>query len=184
MVEVRFKGSKGDKGRKGAVMVNTKTERGGEGERGAVGLLLELFWLYGNGNVTEEAPLMTCGGKGDWEDSSRGRAPQCLRDGIASVGEKREEEGRGTGSRIYPEEFSWNSGTVGGATRLTAIGVPEDAIKTEERWSSDLFMLCVRANMEDPVCVSEVLEHGTRDFEIQPGQGTRCGGMGKVSSTR
>ena len=36
-VEVRFKGSKGDQGRKGAVLVRTRTGRGKEGERGAVG---------------------------------------------------------------------------------------------------------------------------------------------------
>ena len=42
-VEVRFKGSKGDQGRKGAVLVRTRTGRGREGGRGAVGLLVELF---------------------------------------------------------------------------------------------------------------------------------------------
>ena len=32
-------------------------------------------------------------------------------------------------------------------------------------------MVYVRANIEDPVWVSEVLEHGAREFEKQPGQG-------------
>ena len=38
-VEVRFKGSKGDQGRKGAALVITRTGRGREGDRAAVGLL-------------------------------------------------------------------------------------------------------------------------------------------------
>ena len=39
-------------------------------------------------------------------------------------------------------------------------------------------MVYVRAIMEDSVWVSEVLEHEARDFERQPGQGTRWGGIG------
>ena len=66
-LEVRFKGSRGDQGRKGAVLVRTRAGRGKEGERGAVGLLVELFRLYGNGDLTEEAPLMSFRGKDGWE---------------------------------------------------------------------------------------------------------------------
>ena len=62
-VEVRLKGSKGHQGRKGAVLVRTRTGRGKEGERGAVGLLVELFRLYGNGDLTEVAPIMSLGGR-------------------------------------------------------------------------------------------------------------------------
>ena len=127
-VEVRFKESKGDQGRKGAVLVRPRTGRGRKGEGGAVGLLVELFRLYGNGNLTEEAPFMPIRGKDGWEVWSRGRATQCLRDGIASVGERWTEEGRGAGATLIPEEFSLHSGRIGGATRLAARGVPEAVI--------------------------------------------------------
>ena len=45
-VEVRFRGSKGDHGRKRAVMVRTRTGRGWREEGGAVDPLVELFRLY------------------------------------------------------------------------------------------------------------------------------------------
>ena len=139
---------------------------------------MELFRLYGNGDLTEEARLMSFRGKDGWKVRSRGRATQCLRDGMASVGERWREEGRGAGARLIPDEFALHSGRIGGATRLAARGVPEAVIKKEGRWSSDSFMVYVRVNTEDPVWVSEVLEHGAREFERQPGQGTRWGGMG------
>ena len=67
-VEVRFKGSKWDQERKGAVLVRTRTGWGKEGERGAAGLLVELLRLYGNGDFTGEAPLMPFRGRDSWED--------------------------------------------------------------------------------------------------------------------
>ena len=121
---------------------------------------------------------MSFRGKDGWEVWSRGRATPWLRDDIASVGERWREEGRGAGARLIPDEFGLHSGRTGGATRLAARGVPEAVIKKEGRGSSDSFMVSVRANMEDPVRVSEVLEHGAWEFERQPGQGTRWGGMG------
>ena len=159
-VDVRFKGSKGEQGREGAVMVRTRTGRGTEGERVAVGLLVELFRLYGNGDLMEEAPLISFRGKDGWKVWSKGRAIQCLRDGIASVKERWREEGRGAGARLIPEEFALHSGRIGGATRLAARRLPEAVIKKGGRWSPDSFMVHVRANMEDPVGVSEVFEHG------------------------
>ena len=145
---------------------------------------MKLFRWYDNGDLTEEAPLMSFRGKDSWEVWSRGRAIQCLRDGIASVGGRWREEGRGAGARLIPEEFAFHSRRIGGATRLAARGVPEVVIKKEERWPSDSFIVYARANMEDPVWVSEVLEHGAWEFERQPRQGTRWGGMGYVSSAR
>lgn len=55
------------------------------------------------------------------------------------------------GSRLVPEEFALHSGRIGGATRLAATGVEHTGEQQEGRWSS------VRANMEDPRWVSEVL---------------------------
>ena len=132
-MEVRFKGSEGGQGRKGAILVRPRTGRGKNGERGAVGLLVELFRLYGNGDLTEEAPLMSFRGKDGWEVWSRGRATQCLRDGIASVGERWREEERGVGARLIPKQIVLHSGRIGGATRLAAREVPEAVIKKEGR---------------------------------------------------
>lgn len=169
-VEVRFRGSKGDQGRKGAVIVRTRGEGGG-----AVGLLVELFSMYSSGELKGEAPLMAFRGEEGWRVWSRGQATQCLRSGIADVGGKWRVEGRGAGARLIPEEFALHSGRIGGATRLAAKRVPEAVIKKEGRWSSDAFMVYVRANMEDPVWVSEVLGGGAGEYERQPGQGTRWG---------
>ena len=86
---------------------------------------MELLRLHGNGDLTEEAPLMPFRGKDGWEVWSRGRATQCSRDGIPSVGERWREEGRGAGARLIQEEFELHSGRIAGATRLAPRGVPE-----------------------------------------------------------
>ena len=106
---------------------------------------MELFRLYGNGDLTEEAPLMSFRGKGGWEIWSRGRATKCLRDGTASVAKRWREEEKGAGARLIPEEFALHSGRIGGATKLAARGVPEAVITKEGRWSSDSFMMYVSA---------------------------------------
>ena len=79
----------------------------------------------------------------------------------------------GCGARRIPEDFALYSGKKGGATRLAAKRVPEAMIKQEGRWSSDAFMVYVRANTEYPVWVSEVLGEGAGEYDRQPGQGTR-----------
>ena len=66
-VEIRFRGSKGDQSRRGAVLVRTK----GDGDRGgeAVELLQELFRLHGGGG---EMPLMAYLSAGGWRVWTRG----------------------------------------------------------------------------------------------------------------
>ena len=86
---------------------------------------MELSWLYNNGDLTEEAPLMSDGGNDGWDVWSRARATLCLREGIASVGERWREEGRGVGAKRIPEELALHSGRMGRATRLAARGVLE-----------------------------------------------------------
>ena len=58
-------------------------------------------------------------------------------------------------AEIQPEEFELHSGRIGRATALTVNGVETMMIQNEERWSSDAFMICARANMEDSQCLSE-----------------------------
>ena len=94
---------------------------------------MELFRLYDHGDLTEEAPLIPFRAKDGWEVWSRGRATQCLRDGIASVGERWREEGRGAGARLIPEEFALHSGRIVGATKLAARGVTEAVVKKDGR---------------------------------------------------
>ena len=66
-----------------------------------------------------------------------------------------------------------HSGRVGGATKLAAERVPESVIKKGSRSSLDAFMVYVRATMEDPVYVPEVLWDEARERERQPVQLTR-----------
>ena len=74
--------------------------------------------------------------------------------------------------RLIPEEFALHSGRIGGRTKLAVGGANDTVIQREGRWASNAFMRYVRANMEDPVWVSEVLvERGGCDR--QPGQETR-----------
>ena len=112
-------------------MVRTRTGRGQEGEKGEVGLLVELFRLYGNRGLTEESPLMSFRGfRGNesWLVSSRGRANQCSRDVIGSVGKRWREKDRGAGAGLIPNECALHSRRIGGAKRLAASGVPEAVI--------------------------------------------------------
>ena len=76
--------------------------------------------------------------------------------------------------RLVPEKFALHSGRIGGITRLAALGASPLVIQREGRWSSSAFIVYVRANMEDPQWVSEVLS-GEKGSKRQPGQGTKWG---------
>ena len=169
-IEVQMRGSKGDQGRKGAVMVR---ERGRA--NGAVELMLELFGIYGSEGLSATAPLMVHRREGKWEVWQRRKATEQMRKGIRAVSKMWPKEGKGARAKLKPEEFALHSGRIGGATRLAAKGVPEAVIKKEGRWSSNAFMAYVRANMQDPAWVSAVLEEGEGVLERQPGQGTEWG---------
>ena len=103
-----------------------------------------------------------------------------LREGIESVGERWREEGRGAGSRLIPQKIALHSGKIGGATRLAARRVPEVVIKKNDGGRRTHLSRNVRANVENPVWLSGRLEHGAGEFERQPGQETRWGGIEKV----
>ena len=94
-----------------------------------MGLLLELIWLYDNGDMTEEALLISYRAKDGWEVRSRGRATQCLGDGITSVGDRWRQEGRGAGGETDSKKVRVeHSGRIGGTTRLAARRVPKAVI--------------------------------------------------------
>ena len=157
IVEVRFGGPKGDQERKGTVLVRAGKAWGVGEDGGAVGLLVKLFSMDVSAELTGEAPLMSYRAAEGWSVRSRGQATQRSRSGIANVGGKWREEGRGAGATPIPEDSALHSGKIGGGTRLAAKRVQEAVIKKNGTWSSGAFMVCVRANMEDPVWVLEVL---------------------------
>ena len=121
---------------------------------------------------------MSYRGRDGWE--VWGRATQCLRQGIASVGERWRDDGGGGAGETCSRRIRIAFGEHRRGGKTCRERVPEAEINNEGRWSSDSFIVYVRGNMEDPVWVSEVLEHGAEGVERQPGQGTRWGGMGKV----
>jgi len=172
MVEVRFRGSKGDQERKGAVLVRVKGGQGVERDEGAVALLAELVGIY---DLPEEAPLMTYRHGEEWKVWERERATKRLREGVGWVGQKWRSEGRGVGANLDPAEFSLHSGRIGGATRLALMGIPFEVIKNEGRWKSEAFRAYVRANFGFAKMVSGALEAGAGVCERQPGQGTLFG---------
>lgn len=57
---------------------------------------------------------------------------------------------RKAAARIMPEGFSLLSGSVGGAIQLAANGPSASVTGREGRWSSDAFVVYVRASMDYP----------------------------------
>ena len=82
-----------------------------------MGLLVELFRMYNDGELTGEAPLMSYRGTDGWRVWSRGKATQCFRKGLASGGRRWREEERGAGASLIPEEFALHSGRLGGGNQ-------------------------------------------------------------------
>lgn len=65
-MELRFRGSKGDQGGKGTVLMRSRCEKQGDGD--AVELLVELFRHYGSGEqVADSRPLMAYRNEASWE---------------------------------------------------------------------------------------------------------------------
>ena len=89
-VDVRFRGSKANQGRQGAVLVRTRSGLGGGEDVGAVVRLVELFRMYNDGELAGEAPLMSYRGSDGWRVWSRGKGTWCLKKGFASVGKRGE----------------------------------------------------------------------------------------------
>ena len=168
-VEVWFRGSKGGQDRRGAVLVRTRGDRGTGGE--TVELMQELYRIH---DGRSDLPLMANGSHGGWKVWTRGQAIYYLRRGLSVVATARGNREGGGKARLVPEEFALHSGRIGGATRLAAKGASSRVIQQEGRWSSNAFMVYVRANMEEPQWVSEALS-GEKGSKRLPGQGTRRG---------
>ena len=108
--------------------------------------------------------------KEGWRVRSRGKATQCSRNGIAGVARKWRDERRGAEARLIPEEFALHCGRIGAGNKAGREKGDRRSDQEENcRWSLDAFMVCVRANMEDPVWVSEVLGEGTWGVTLENG---------------
>jgi len=83
-VEVRFRGTKGDQGRKKAV--KRGWEQGGRNRRAVVGTVLDA-------SREVYSPLMAYRGYGWWQVWARGQATDCLRCGLPLMAEAWEREG-------------------------------------------------------------------------------------------
>lgn len=87
-VKVRVRGSTGDQGRKGAVLVRMKGKRDKGGE--AVELLQGLYRMH---DERSELPLMAWRGYGGWQVWIRGQATRCLRRELSVMAVKWEKKG-------------------------------------------------------------------------------------------
>ena len=122
LVEVRFRGSKGDQLRKGAVV--TRVQKGpsmrvGEGG-GAVDRIIEMMSCYLF--LPSSPPLVAFGvGNGRWSMWTQHQATAALRKVAALAG-------------VRAEEYALHSLRIGGATHLSAGVATPSALQREGRW--------------------------------------------------
>lgn len=148
-VEVRFRASKTDKKRLGAIVTRTKAKSttdsmGNENIEGALELILDLLDIHPELGL--QAPLMQTTASNGWKVISRTEATLALRMLVSSTGRD-------------PLQYALHSGRIGGATQLAAQGAAEIQIKRAGRWKSSAFMTYVRAGGEGADFVSQALAH-------------------------
>ena len=121
--EVRFRGSKGDQLRKGAVVTRVRkgpSMRVGEGG-GYVDLMIELMSCHLF--LPSSAPLVACAvGSGRWSMWTQHQATVALRKMVALAG-------------VRAEEYALHSLGIGGATHLSAGGATPAVLQREGRWA-------------------------------------------------
>ena len=160
-VEVRFRSSKGDQFRKGAVVTRTRSgaSRRVEAGGGAVDLMVELLSFYTF--LPSCAPLVAFGvGHGRWAIWTKQQATTTLCQVIALAG-------------LQPEEYALHSLQIGGATYLAMGGASPDVFRPEGRWAgeSSSHQPYIRDVGGHADWVSSVLQ--TAGVELQPGQGMK-----------
>ncbi|CAM9799246.1 unnamed protein product, partial [Sphacelaria rigidula] len=118
-VEMRFRASKSDQGRKGAVLLRSRTNKPGNAQPLMVGNLLgaggggfetvrELMLMHPN--LGAEVPLAAFPSGKTWTVWTRSQATFALRALVQHQG-------------LQPLEYALHSGRIGGATRLAAAGL-------------------------------------------------------------
>ena len=162
-VEVRFRGSKGEQLRKGAVVTRVRkgpSMRVGEGG-GAVDLMIELMSCYLF--LPSLAPLVAFGvGNGRWSMWTQHQATAALRKVVALAG-------------VRAEEYALHSLRIGGATHVSAGGAAPAVLQREGRLASAAYKPYVRSHGKDASWVASVMAQEGISGGVQPGQGTKWG---------
>ena len=162
-VGVRFRGSKGDQLRKGAMLSRVRKGRSrpvGAGG-GAVDLMIKLMSCYLF--LPLSAPLVAFGtGHGRWTRWTKQQATVALRAVVALAG-------------VRAEDYALHSLRIGGATHLSAGEATSEVLQREGRWASDAYKTYVRSHGEDAGWVASVMAQEGLGGGIQPGQGAKWG---------
>ena len=167
-VEVRFRGSKGDQLRKGAVVSRVQVSPPwcvGDGS-GAVDRMIDSLSCYLF--LPPSAPLVAFRiGHGRWSTWTQQQATAALRSVVALAG-------------VCVEDHVLHSLRIGGATHLSAGGATPEVLQREGRWASDAYKSCVRSHGKDAGWIASVMARDGLDNGIQPGQGTEWGKVGPL----
>ena len=168
VVEVQFRGSKGEQMRKGAVIsrVWAGSPRPVGAGGGAVDLMLEFMSCYLSPPLS--APLVACGsGGGRWSMWTKQQATVAWREVVALAG-------------VRVDEYALHSLRIGGATHLSAGGASSETLQREGRWASDAYKAYVCSHGKDASRVANVMAQEGMGDGIQPGQGTHWGQVNPI----
>ena len=136
-VEVRFRASKSDQLRKGAVIsrVRAGSPRPSGAGAGAVDLMLELMSYFFI--LLSSASLLAYGsGGGRWSMWTKQQGTVALREVVALAG-------------VRADVYALYSLGIGGATYLSAGGACPETLQREGRWASDVYKAYVRSHGMD-----------------------------------
>lgn len=135
-VRVRFRGSKSDQRRRGAVIV-LKPPIGVRGQPSdPIGVLLEVFAQLPSG-TTPDHPLMTVAGAGG---STRA---------IERTEAAREIKSLAAAEGRDPAMYHTHSPRIGAATSMSYHGIEDRLIRIAGRWRSDAYRVYIRNNVAD-----------------------------------
>ena len=166
VVEIRFRGHKGDQGQAGNVLVRTRKDVRGVGSSlreggGTFALLVDLLSVHPN--LPGVALSESCRQAEHVSVRSYGKALRALRDVVAKSGQD-------------PAEFAQHSLRIGGASRLAAGGGMSDrVIQREARWESDAHKVYTRRNTEDSGLWFRKRARQDSCPQREPGQGRQWG---------
>jgi hypothetical protein len=157
LVEIRFRGSKADQQRRGAVVQRTGP---------TLDILLQLLDL--DNSISYTAPLMAYSevtninntSSTDIKTVTHRLATSFLRHMLSALGES-----------VNASKYTLHSGRIGGATALAATGAADSAIMAAGRWKSDAYKAYTRPTCEEAATISAALTSNTT-IQRRPGEGT------------
>jgi hypothetical protein len=148
-VEVRFRGSKADQQRRGAVV-----QHSGE----ALHILLHLLQL--DTTISNTAPLMSY-----TDSTNRATVVKTVTSKLATSYLRHMVSAAGQSARA--SNYTLHSGRIGGATALAAAGVADSAIMAAGRWKSDAYLRYIRPTRQDAVVQLAPQKGFSRDAAAQ-----------------